>query len=103
MPPTTRAWFSSKFSTTKSYLGTAAVITGRIGWSVCTSALLIGVPFALAWAEESQIQEMEREQKMREQGGEMLTVGADTLGVGEKDTADMVGAALGGAQARPAL
>lgn len=97
VPPTTRAWFSARYATTKRFMGTAGVILGRTGWSLCTSALLVGVPFALLWSEESQLVEMEREQRMREQGGEMLTAGADALGEG--NTADQVGAAL----ARPAL
>ena len=36
-----------------------------------TSALLLGVPWALAFAEEQQMVEMEREMKMREVGGQV--------------------------------
>ena len=38
---------------------------------VSTSALLLGVPFALALVEEQQVVEMEKEQRMREMGNEV--------------------------------
>lgn len=62
------------------------------------SALLLGVPFALCWAEEQQMIAMEQEMRQREQGQDLLTAG--------DNTADKVGEALGregGVQARPAL
>lgn len=40
-------------------------------WVISTSALILGVPWALAWAEEQQVLEMEKEMKMREMGGEV--------------------------------
>ena len=40
-------------------------------WVVSTSALLLGVPWALAFAEEQQMVEMEKEMKMRDMGGEV--------------------------------
>jgi import receptor subunit TOM22 len=38
---------------------------------VSTSVLLLGVPWALAFAEEQQMVEMEKEMKMRESGQEV--------------------------------
>lgn len=38
---------------------------------VSTSALLLGVPWALAFLEEQQIMEMEKEQRARETAGEV--------------------------------
>jgi len=49
---------------------------GKGAWIVSTSALLWGIPFALALVEEQQIAEMEKEQKMREMGNELLTADA---------------------------
>lgn len=60
-------------------------------WSISVSALLIGVPFALCWAEEQQVIAMEQEVRMREMGADVLTAG----GGGEGSTADVVGQALG--------
>jgi len=47
------------------------VLGGKTLWVVSTSALLLGVPWALAFAEEQQMVEMEKEYKMREMGGEV--------------------------------
>lgn len=46
---------------------------GKALWVVSTSALLLGVPWALAYAEEQQMIEMEREMKMQQQANEVLT------------------------------
>ena len=40
-------------------------------WVVSTSVLLLGVPWALAVAEEQQAVEIEKEMKMRDMGGEV--------------------------------
>lgn len=60
-------------------------------WSISVSALLIGVPFALCWAEEQQVIAMEQEVRMREMGADVLTAGGGEGG----STADVVGQALG--------
>lgn len=44
---------------------------GKTLFVVSTSALLLGVPWALAFVEEQQVVEMEKEMKMREMGGEV--------------------------------
>ncbi|RKU48103.1 mitochondrial import receptor protein [Coniochaeta pulveracea] len=99
IPPTTRAWFSDKFGRTTSILKTVLAFTGRAAWTVSVSALLVGIPYALAVAEEQQNLAIEQEQRMREMGGDVLTGGH-----GDESTAERVGAALGGrAEARPAL
>lgn len=41
---------------------------------VSTSALLLGVPWALAFAEEQQLVEMEKEMRMREMGSDVSLV-----------------------------
>ncbi len=82
---------------------TGLAFVGRAAWAVSVSALLVGIPFALSWAEEQNVIAMEQEQRMREMGGELLTAGADRT---ENDTAAQVGAALGSsssASAKPAL
>lgn len=78
---------------------------GRATWSLSVSALLLGVPFALCWAEEQQMIAMEQEMRQREQGQDLLTAGV-APGGGEGSTADMLNVALesgGAAQAKPAL
>lgn len=105
MPPTTRSWFSGKFATTKRVVTGVLFFAGRATWSISVSALLLGVPFALCWAEEQQMIAMEQEMRQREQGQDLLTAGA-AGGGGSSSTADMLGVALekdAAVQAKPAL
>ncbi|KAJ5247597.1 mitochondrial import translocase subunit Tom22 [Penicillium chermesinum] len=51
--------------------------SGKALWVISTSAFLIGVPWALAYAEEEQYIQMEREQGMIKGANEMLTPGAE--------------------------
>lgn len=50
--------------------------SGKAMWVVSTSLLLLGVPWALAYAEEQQMIEMEREMQMQQKAGELLTGGS---------------------------
>lgn len=101
IPPTVRGWVSGKVQTTSRVLRTGLFFVGRSTWTIAVSAMLVGIPFALCWAEEQNMVAMEQEARMREMGSEMLTGGESKEG----DTAAQVGAALGGgaAAARPAL
>ncbi|PSS00925.1 mitochondrial outer membrane translocase complex, subunit Tom22 [Coniella lustricola] len=102
IPPTTRSWFHGKYSTVSRIVTGVVFFAGRSMWSISVSALLLGVPFALCWAEEQQMIAMEQEMRQREQGQDLLTAGGPESG----STADFVGDALGkegGVQARPAL
>lgn len=71
IPPTVRSSISSKVSTTTSWVQSGLWFSGKSLWVLSTSALLLGVPWALAFAEEQQMVEMEREMKMREVGGQV--------------------------------
>lgn len=71
IPPTTRSYISNKVSVTTSWVKSGLAFGGKTLWAVSTSALLLGVPWALAFAEEQQMVEMEKEMKMREMGGEV--------------------------------
>ncbi|KUI62556.1 Mitochondrial import receptor subunit tom22 [Cytospora mali] len=91
IPPTTRSWFWNKWLTTQRVVKGVVFFAGRSMWSISVSALLIGVPFALCWAEEQQVIAMEQEVRMREMGADVLTAGAG----GEANTADVINQALG--------
>jgi len=80
IPPTARRRIASTASTITGYVKGGLSLSGKTLWVVSTSALLLGVPWALAFAEEQQVVEMEKEQRMREMGNELLTPGATTLG-----------------------
>jgi import receptor subunit TOM22 len=102
IPPSTRGWFWHKYQATSRILKTTLLFCGRAAWTISVSALLVGIPYALAVADEQTHLAMEQEQRMREMGGEILT-GGITEGEKEGSTAERVGAALGRAEARPAL
>jgi mitochondrial import receptor subunit TOM22 len=99
VPPSTRNWVSSRVGFGFRLVTTAARFGSTFAWIVCTSALFVGVPWALCWAEEQNIIAMEQEYKMREMGGELLTAGTGQ----EPDTAERVSAALGKSDAKPSL
>lgn len=106
IPPTTRGWFSARFNNGVSIASNTWYYGSRTLYVVCTTAMLIGVPLATAWAEDQQIEGMEREYRMREMGGELLTAGEEGQGQGqslEGTTADMLNQQLGKAEARPSL
>lgn len=97
MPATTRGWVWDKVTYTTDAVKSTLSFAGRAAWAISVSALLLGVPFALAFADDQQILAMEEEQRMREMGSELLTTG------GEKSTAERVGAVIGQEGAKPAL
>lgn len=108
VPPAARGWIHRKYERTSAAVRAALSFCGRAAWTVSVSALLVGVPFALAYGEDQQYAAMEQEQRMRELGGEVLTAGAaggkEELKVGAGGvTAEQIGAALGRAEAKPAL
>ncbi|KAL1302949.1 hypothetical protein AAFC00_003268 [Neodothiora populina] len=76
IPPTQRKFISNTVATTTSWVGSGLKFSGQTLWVVSTSALLLGVPWALAFAEEQQLAEMEREMKMQQGANELLTAGA---------------------------
>ncbi|KAI9709472.1 MAG: mitochondrial import receptor protein [Bogoriella megaspora] len=86
VPPSARNSISSTFDTTYSWGRKALNFGGKTMWVIATSALLLGVPWALAFAEEQQVQDMEREMKMQQSANELLTQGSNA-----------------GTQARPAI
>ncbi|KAG4419478.1 hypothetical protein IFR04_007352 [Cadophora malorum] len=93
VPPTTRSYISNKVETTTSWIKSGLMFSGKTLWVVSTSALLLGVPWALAFAEEQQMVEMEKEMRMREAGEGLLSGSA----------AGNLNAQLGAQQSQPAL
>jgi len=78
LPPTQRRFLSNTVSTTTSWVKTGLTFSSKALWVVSTSALLLGVPWALAYAEEQQMIEMEREMKMQQSASDLLTPGASS-------------------------
>lgn len=75
LPPPLRRRLASTFSTTYSLGKTTASWGGKGLWVFSTGAMMLMVPFAIALVEEQQIVEQEKEMKMREGVGEVLTPG----------------------------
>ena len=75
LPPSTRRSISNSFSRTSSAAKAAASFGGKGIWVFSTSALLLMVPFALAFVEEQSIIEQEKEMKAQEGLREGLTPG----------------------------
>ncbi|KAF2432710.1 mitochondrial import translocase, subunit Tom22 [Tothia fuscella] len=78
LPPSQRKLLTRAVDTSSAWLKTGLTLSGKALWVVSTSALLLGVPWALAYAEEQQMVEMEREMKMQQSASELLTPGAST-------------------------
>lgn len=85
VPPTYRKHLSNTLSTTSSWVQTTLNYGGKTLWVVSTSVLLLGVPWALAFAEEQQMAEMEREMKMQQSANE---VSDDTYSMMEEHCAN---------------
>jgi import receptor subunit TOM22 len=64
LPPSARRTITSSVSSLTSFTKASISFSGRALWVISTSAFLIGVPWALAYAEEEQYIQMEREQGM---------------------------------------
>ncbi|KAG0155050.1 hypothetical protein PDIDSM_623 [Penicillium digitatum] len=77
IPPSTRRTVSNTVSSITDLTKASFSFTGKALWIISTSAFLLGVPFALAYAEEEQYIQMEREQGMIKGANEMLTPGTE--------------------------
>ncbi|KAE8145533.1 mitochondrial import receptor subunit Tom22-domain-containing protein [Aspergillus avenaceus] len=64
IPPSARRSVNSTVSSITSFTKSSLMFSGKALWILSTSAFLVGIPFALAYAEEEQYVQMEREQGM---------------------------------------
>jgi import receptor subunit TOM22 len=76
IPAPYRRSIHSKVNTASSWLKTGLSYGGKTLWVVSTSALLMGVPWALAYSEEQMVMEQEREMQMQQRANEFLTPGS---------------------------
>lgn len=94
IPPQSRRRVTSTVSAITSFAKSTVSFGGKSLWVLSTSAFLLGVPWALAYAEEQQYVQMEREQGMIKGANEMLTPGA---------TSALTAPAPGQEEAKPSL
>lgn len=71
IPPTRRAQIQNSFGWTYGWVASGLTFGGKSLWVLSTSALLLGVPYVLAWTEEQQMLEMEKEMQMQQNMNEV--------------------------------
>jgi len=74
IPPSTRGKISSTSSSIASFTGSALSFTGKSLWVVSTSVLLLGIPYALAFSQEQEIMEREREEGLMREGASSVSL-----------------------------
>lgn len=74
VPPSARKSLTRFFRTSYAYFSIGLLWGGKALWVIGSSALLLGVPWALAYAEEQQMIEMEREMNMQRTSAEVRRV-----------------------------
>lgn len=84
IPPSTRRTIASTFNTTTSYAFTGSLLAGKLVWVVTTSALLVGLPFALAVEDESRIVAQEKEMMAQQQGAQHMLAPAASGAPGQQ-------------------
>ncbi|KKA24894.1 Mitochondrial import receptor subunit tom22 [Rasamsonia emersonii CBS 393.64] len=77
IPPQTRRRITTTVSSLTSFTKSSLLFSGKALWVLSTSAFLLGVPWALAYAEEEQYIQMEREQGMIKGANEKMEQDAD--------------------------
>ncbi|KAK6533434.1 mitochondrial import receptor protein [Orbilia ellipsospora] len=76
IPPSRRAQLSRSFNSTYALVSSGLSFGGKSMWVLSTSALMLGVPYVLAWQEEQQVIEMEKEMQMQQNLNELITPGS---------------------------
>lgn len=71
MPPSTRRSLSHTFSMTYRYTAFGGRLAGKLAWVVTTSALLVGLPYALAVETEAAVVQQEREFAQQQSGAQV--------------------------------
>lgn len=73
VPPETRKSLANTAETIKSWSSSAYNLSGNIAWWVCTSAILVALPLALASENEAMITQQERELQMQSTGQQQVS------------------------------
>lgn len=71
VPPSTRRRIANTSSQIAQIVKSSALWSGKGIYVLSTSLMLVGIPFALAYVDEHQALEMEREQRARETAGQV--------------------------------
>ena len=77
IPPKTRTYLSSLTSSIYRTGSTGINYSGKGLWVVCSSVLLLGLPYALAFGGEQEMVEQERQQGMMAEGASVMQGGGE--------------------------
>ncbi|UZJ51341.1 hypothetical protein CBS101457_000661 [Exobasidium rhododendri] len=72
VPSSTRESIKSKVSTFYNYSTVGVLVGGRLAWVVTTTALLVGLPYALAVEDEMRVTQQERDMISQQQGAQSM-------------------------------
>lgn len=73
VPPETRKALVQTTETIKAWSSAAYALSGNVAWWVCTSAILVALPLALASENEAMITQQERELQMQSTGQQQVS------------------------------
>lgn len=73
--PHTRSQLAQKVESAREWALWGWFSAGSVAWVVSTSALLVGLPLALAIEDETRIVQQEREMQMQSQGQQQVSIG----------------------------
>lgn len=73
IPPKTRLSISNKAAATASWVKWSGNTAGNLAWVLTTTALMIGLPYALAVEGEAALQAQEKEMYSKEQGQQAVS------------------------------
>lgn len=72
VPPQTRSALVANYAKSRQWIEWGVGQAGNIAWIVSVSALLVGLPLALAIEDETRITQQEREMQMQSQGQQQV-------------------------------
>jgi import receptor subunit TOM22 len=75
VPPQTRSAVHARFVAAKSWTWWSLQSAGSVAWWVSTSALLVGLPLALAIEDETRVVQQERELQLQSSGQQQVCNG----------------------------
>lgn len=80
VPPETRLVWGEGYRAARAWAAWSFDAAGNVAWWVSTSAILVGLPLALAIEDETRLVQQEREMQMQQQGQQQVSLRAGGAG-----------------------
>jgi len=88
VPPQARARLTSVANTAYNAASNTVTYGGKGLWVICTSVLMLGLPYALAFQDEQMVQEEERQRQLMSEGASgIMSAGGEAQGQGQAKAA----------------